>query len=324
MRYAYYPGCSFGRSAWPYEASTKAVSEALGLELEVVEDWNCCGASEYFSLNKTAAYALVARNLALAARQDGLKQLLAPCSMCYLNLRKTDHYMGKYPKLGKTTNAALAAGGLSYKPGSLEVRHLLDAVVNDVGLEAIAAKVTQPLAGLRVACYYGCLVVRPEFNGKSFDNPEYPTHLDQLMQALGAEVVDFPLKAHCCGGHMTQISSETAFELIRRLLHNADEYQADVIVTLCPMCQLNLDAYQSQVNRHFKTDYHIPVLYFTQMIGLAMGISPDALGIGSEFVSAGEALAKIGETIEAVPGGAPPRRKRDEKALPMPGQKGEA
>jgi heterodisulfide reductase subunit B len=123
---------------------------------------------------------------------------------------------------------------------------------------------------------------------------------------------------------MTQISADTAFELIRRLLHNADEYQADVIVTLCPMCQLNLDAYQSQVNRHFKTDYHIPVLYFTQMIGLAMGISPDALGIGSEFVSAGEALAKIGETIEAVPGGAPPRRKRDEKALPMPGQKGEA
>jgi len=324
MRYAYYPGCSLKRSAWPYEASTRAVSEALGLELEEVEDWNCCGASEYFSLNKTAAYALVARNLALASRQERFKQLLAPCSMCYLNLRKTDHYMGKYPKLGKTTNAALAAGGLSYEPGSLEVRHLLDAVVNDVGLEVIQAKVTQPLAGLRVACYYGCLVVRPDFNGKSFDNPEYPVQLDQLMKALGAEVVDFPLKAHCCGGHMTQISSDTAFELIRRLLHNAAEYQADAIVTVCPMCQLNLDAYQPQVNRHFKTDYHVPVLYFTQLIGLALGLSPDALGIGSEFVSSGEALAKIGAVAEPEQAGAPAGRKRDDKSLPMPGQKREA
>jgi heterodisulfide reductase subunit B len=243
--------------------------------------------------------------------------------MCYLNLRKTDHYMGKFPKLGKATNAALAAGGLNYKPGSLEVRHLLDAVVNDVGLEAIQAKVTKPLAGLRVACYYGCLIVRPDFDGKSFDNPEYPVQLDRLMQALGAEVVDFPLKAHCCGGHMTQISSDTAFELIRRLLHNAAEYQADAIVTLCPMCQLNLDAYQPQVNRHFKTDYHIPVLYFTQLIGLALGLAPEALGIGSEFVSAGEALAKIGAAAVAEPTGGPARRKRDDKALPMPGQRGE-
>jgi heterodisulfide reductase subunit B len=323
MRYAYYPGCSLERSAWSYAASTKAIAEALGLELVEVQDWNCCGASEYFSLNKTAAYALVARNLALAAGQDGFTQLVAPCSMCYLNLRKTDHYMGKYPKLGETTNAALAAGGLSYKPGSLEVRHLLDAVVNDVGLEAIQAKVVQPLAGLRAACYYGCLVVRPDFDGKSFDNPEYPVQLDQLMKALGAEVVDFPLKAHCCGGHMTQISSDTAFELIRRLLHNAAEYQADVIVTVCPMCQLNLDAYQPQVNRHFKTDYHIPVLYFTQLLGLALGLPAEDLGIGSEFVSSDEALAKIGAAAEAEPAGAPARRKRDDKALPMPGQRGE-
>jgi heterodisulfide reductase subunit B len=232
--------------------------------------------------------------------------------------------MGKYPKLGKTTNAALAAGGLSYKPGSLQVRHLLDAVVNDFGLEAITAQVTQPLSGLRLACYYGCLMVRPEFNGSSFDNPEYPVELDRLMQALGAEVVDFPLKAHCCGGHMTQISADTAFELIRRLLHNAAEYEADAIVTVCPMCQLNLDAYQPQVNRHFKTDYHIPVLYFTQMIGLALGMPAEALGLGGEVVPARGALAKIGASTEATAAGAPARRKRDEKALPMPGQKREA
>jgi heterodisulfide reductase subunit B len=188
---------------------------------------------------------------------------------------------------------------------------LLDIVVDDVGYEAIAEKVKTPLKGLRVAPYYGCLVVRPDVGR----NPEYPTHLDTLMGTLGATVVDFPLKAHCCGGHMTQISEETAFELIRRLIHNAAEYEADMIVTLCPMCQLNLDAYQSSVNRMFKTDYNMPVLYFTQLMGLAFGLTAKKLGIGSEITSATEALNKIGKEEE------PEKReakRRDKKSLPMP------
>jgi heterodisulfide reductase subunit B len=322
MKYGYYPGCSLSRSAIPYDLSTKAIIGPLGLELEEIEDWNCCGATEYFSINKTAGYALVARNLALAADQDGIQDLVAPCSACYLNLKKTDHYMGKFKKINKTTNEALAAGGLSYQPGSLRVRHLIDVVVNDIGYDAIAEKVSNPLKGLRIAPYYGCLIVRPQFDGNGFDNPEYPMHLDRLMEALGADVVDFPLKAHCCGGHMTQISSDTAFELIRRLLHNADEYEADVIVTLCPMCQLNLDAYQPQVNRHFGTNYQLPILYFTQMIGLALGIQPKELGIGKEIVSASKALQKIGAEIEEEAAPAH-RRKRDDKSLPMPGMRGE-
>ncbi len=317
MRYGYYPGCSLGSTAAPYDVSTKAIAKPLGLELEEIHDWNCCGATEYFSIQKTAAYALVARNLALAADQDGLKQLTAPCSACYLNLRKTDHYMGKYPKIGERTNEALAAGGLSYQPGSLEIRHLLDIVVNDVGLESIAEKVTNPLKGLRLAPYYGCLIVRPTLGDEPVDNPEYPTHLDELLDALGATVVDFPLKAHCCGGHMTQISSDTAYELIRRLLQNAADYEADAIVTICPMCQLNLDAYQSQVNGHFGTSFDLPVLYFTQMIGLALGMQPKELGIGKEIVSASKVLKKIGvETEEAE--AKPERKKRDDKSLPMP------
>jgi heterodisulfide reductase subunit B len=322
MKYGYYPGCSLSHSAKPYDISTKAILEPLGLELLEVEDWNCCGATEYFSINKTAAYALVARNLALAAGQEDVKDLVAPCSACYLNLKKTDNYMGKYEKVGKITNEALAAGGLSYKSGDLRVRHLLEVVVEDIGNEAIAEKITNPLKGLRVAPYYGCLIVRPEFNGNGFDNPEYPMQLDRLLDTLGAEVVDFPMKAHCCGGHMTQISSDTAFELIRRILHNADEYEADVIVTICPMCQLNLDAYQSQVNRHFGTDYNLPTLYFTQMIGLALGLKPEELGIGKEIVSASNALRKIGAEIEEEEP-AKRRRKRDDKSLPMPSMRGE-
>lgn len=321
MKYGYYPGCSLSRTAKAYDVSTKLIADRLGMELEEIDDWNCCGASEYFSVNKNAAYSLVARNLALASTQNGLEDLLAPCSACFLNLRKTDHYMAKYETINRVTNEALAAGGLSYKPGAIKVRHLFDAVVTDIGIESIKDKITHPLEGVRVAPYYGCYLVRPCFGDEPFDNPEYPMRLDELMSSLGATVVDFPLKAHCCGGHMTQISDETAFELIRRLLQNADEYNSDLIVTLCPMCQLNLDAYQSQINRHFGTNYDIPILYFTQLIGLAMGIVPTELGIGKEIVSSARALRKIGAEIdvELVPSA---KHRRDKASLPLPGSGG--
>lgn len=317
MKYGFYPGCSLGSTAAPYDVSIKAIMDTLGIQLEEIHDWNCCGATEYFSIQKNAAYALVARNLALASNQDGFEQISTPCSACYLNLRKTDYYMQKYPEIGERTNQALAAGGLSYEPGSLKVRHLIDVVVNDVGLDSIAEKITTPLKGLRLAPYYGCLIVRPTLGDEPLDNPEYPTHLDRLLDVLGATVVDFPLKAHCCGGHMTQISADTAYELIRRILHNAAEYNADAIVTICPMCQLNLDAYQSQVNSHFGTDYNIPVLFFTQMIGLALGMEPEKLGINKEIVSASSMLKKMGVEAEVVEA-KPTRKRRDDKSLPMP------
>jgi heterodisulfide reductase subunit B len=308
--YAYYPGCSLQATAHAYDRSSRRVGEMLGLTFQEVDDWNCCGATEYRSVAALPAYSLVARNLSLAAQQ-GVDQLVAPCSACYLNLRRTNEYMTKYPALGEKINEALAAGGLHYEPGTLRVRHLLDVVTQDVGYEAIQERVCRPLSGLRVAPYYGCLIVRP---GTDF-NPEYPTHLDNLMRTLGATVVDFPLKTHCCGGHMTQISEQTAFEMIRRILHNAAEYGADAIVTVCPMCQLNLDAYQPQVNSVFNTQFNVPVLFFTQLMGLAFGLSPEEASIGSEIMSTSEALARIGHEEPAST--AAPRR-RDKKALPMP------
>jgi heterodisulfide reductase subunit B len=281
-----------------------------------VEDWNCCGATEYIALNRMAAYALVARNLAQATKNDGLKEMVAPCSACYLNLSKCDAYLTEDAALALNVNAALAEGGLSYKPGSIKVRHLLDVVVNDVGYERVATRVTQPLTGLRVAPYYGCLVGRPAFYGQ-IDSPEYPVTLDKLLKVLGAEVVDYPMKAHCCGGHMTQISEAVAFELIRRLVKGAADYQADLIVTVCPMCQLNLDAFQGGMNRYFKSDYHVPVLYFTQMMGLAFGYDAVELGIGAELVDARPALARIGVQVPQAP--APARKpRRPKEALPMP------
>jgi heterodisulfide reductase subunit B2 len=143
--------------------------------------------------------------------------------------------------------------------------------------------VVQPLTGLRVAPYYGCQIVRP-LNG--FDNPEYPMKLDEMFTWLGAEVVDYPVKAHCCGGHMTQISEEHAFELIRRLLQSAADYRADLILCMCPMCQLNMDMYQGRVNGFFNTNFKLPIVYFTQMLGVALGIDLKKLGFGKELVSA--------------------------------------
>lgn len=320
-KYLFYPGCSMESSAKAYHVSTLAVSEALSIGLDEIRDWNCCGATEYLGISTTAAYSLISRNLALAAKQaNGTKTVVAPCSACYLNLAKADYYMRERPALGERVNQALAAGGLQYKPGTLTIRHFLDVIINDVGLDAVKAKVVRPLTGLRVAPYLGCMVPRPDYEHR-WSNPEYPTELDRLLKVLGAEVIDYPLKTHCCGGHMTQISPETAFELIRRLVHAADQYEADMMVTLCPMCQLNIDAYQTETNHYFKTNYHMPILFFTQLMGLAFGLDADTLGFGTELVNAGSALEKIGvavgaNALEEKPAPRGPRKK--ETGLPMP------
>jgi heterodisulfide reductase subunit B len=232
--------------------------------------------------------------------------------------------MAERPLLRERVNEALGAGGLHYEPGSLDVRHLIDVIVHEVGLEQVRRKVTRPLAGLRVAPYMGCMLPRPDYDHRWSDH-EYPDELDRLLEALGAEVIDFPLKAHCCGGHMPHIGPETAFELLRRLLDGAAHYDAHVIATVCPMCQMNLDAYQGETNRHFGTSFHMPVVFFTQLMGLAFGIAPDRLGIGTELVDARPMLERIGVEAPAAPPATkkkPAPRRKGDKSLPMPGRIG--
>ena len=284
-RYAFYPGCSMSSSSIAYDLSLQEVGRQLDLQFREIDDWNCCGATEFHTLNGLAAHALIARNLARAC--SDCTEVVASCSACFLNLKKTNNLMAEDPTFAGKVNRALDAGGLRYEGGSLSVRHILDVLYEDVGEAAIRARVGQPLAGLRVAPYYGCQIVRPY---DDIDNAEYPTRLDELLTWLGAEVVSYPVKTHCCGGHMTQISEPQAFELLRRLLKCADDYHADLIVTLCPMCQLNLDGYQGRVNHHFDTQYQLPVLFFTQLVGLAMGADFETLGIGKEIVAAGPVI----------------------------------
>lgn len=295
MSYAYYPGCSLECNAGAYDVSTRAVADLLGIKLVDIEDWNCCGATEYFSQDELTACSVIARNLALVDPQ--VEQLVAPCAACYLNLKKVDRLMCDHPAMAEKINQALAAGGLNYRAGRVAVRHMLDVIVDDLGETAVRDKVVRPLAGLRLAPYYGCQVVRPISNN---DNPEYPTKMDRLLEWLGAEVVDYPVKAHCCGGHMTQISEPQAFELIRRLLQSAEDYHADMIVCMCPMCQLNLDGYQARVNKFFHTNFSLPIMYFTQMLGVAFGIDLKGLGFGKELVAATPVLkAKMNGQLAA-------------------------
>jgi heterodisulfide reductase subunit B len=285
VKYAYYPGCSLECNAAAYDVSVRAVADLLGIKLLEIDDWNCCGATEYFSQDELVATSVIARNLALV--DPKLDQLVAPCAACYLNLKKTDRLMADDAAMNAKINQCLAAGGLSYKAGRVRVRHLLEVIYQDIGEAALRDKVVKPLKGLRIAPYYGCQVVRPYAD---VDNTEYPMMMDEMFTWLGAEVVDYPVKSHCCGGHMTQISEPQAFELIRRLLQSAVDYEADMILCMCPMCQLNLDGYQSRVNSFFNTNFNLPIIYFTQMLGVAFGIEPAKLGFGKELVSAAPVL----------------------------------
>ncbi|MGO8689228.1 MAG: CoB--CoM heterodisulfide reductase iron-sulfur subunit B family protein [Thermoguttaceae bacterium] len=295
MKYAYYPGCSLEVNIVAYDMSVREVADMLRIELEEIDDWNCCGATEYFSQDELTACAVIARNLALIDQK--LDQVIAPCAACFLNLKKTDKLMTDSPEMNRRVNACLGAGGLRYEAGRVRVRHFLDVIHSDIGEAAIRDKVVRPLAGLRVAPYYGCQWVRPIAD---VDSTEYPMKMDELFTWLGAEVVDYPVKAHCCGGHMTQISEPQAFELIRRLLQSAVDNGADVILCMCPMCQLNLDAYQSRVNSHFGADFKVPIIFFTQLMGVAFGVGAEKLGFGKEIVAAGPVIeAKLSQAAAA-------------------------
>jgi heterodisulfide reductase subunit B len=278
--YAYYPGCSLSGLGKPYDESLRAVFGHLGLGLTEIPDWNCCGATSYMSVSEEKAVALAARNLALAEQLH--EEVVAPCAACYLVLTKAQHMMGDYPKLAEKVHKGLAAAGLTYQ-GHTTVRHPLDILVNTVGLDAIRAKVTHPLAGYRVAPYYGCQIVRPY---SAFDDPLRPQTLDRLMAALGATVVDYPLKAHCCGGSLMGTMEEIGVRLNFLLLKEAKARTANVLATVCPLCQYNLEAYQDRMHRTFHEDVHLPVVYFTQLMGLAFGLPPKALGLQRNFVNA--------------------------------------
>lgn len=278
--YSYFPGCSLEKMALSYNQSAKQTTKAVGVELQELEDWNCCGATAYFHVDELLAYAMVGRNLAMAEKAG--HDLVAPCSACYKNAYFANAYLKEDEDLANHINYALDQDNLTFS-GDIEVKHLMEVFADDVGYEALKEKVTHPLKGLKVAPYYGCQIVRPKKDHEDVENPQM---FEDLMTAIGADPVDFAYRLRCCGGSLLITSREAAFKLILELLQNVQQSEADVIATACPLCQTNLECYQMQINQEYGTDFKIPVLYFTQLIGLSLGIPTKKLGVGSEFVSA--------------------------------------
>jgi heterodisulfide reductase subunit B len=283
--YAYYPGCSLEATSKQYDTSLRAIAPILGIELREIEDWSCCGASAYFSTDQIMGFALAARNLVLAERM-GL-DMLTPCAACYAVLKKANNYFKDDPKVEKEVNDALATAGLEYKGGAT-VRHLLDVLVNDFEEYEITDKIVNKLNGMKLAPYYGCMVVRPT---PSFDDPWQPTSMDKLLAGLGAKVVDYPLKTKCCGGTFISTHEEIAYRLVHNLLRNAIDNGADAIVCICPLCQFNLDNYQNKINNIYDDKTKIPVVYLSQILGIAFGLKPDELGLDKHAVSFEPVLA---------------------------------
>jgi heterodisulfide reductase subunit B2 len=286
MRYAYYPGCSLEATGKPYEESVAAVARALGMELIELEDWNCCGATAYMSVNEVLSFSLSARNLCQAKKQGNT--LVTPCSACYTNLRKTEAYMVQFPELKKEVDEALAEANLRYD-GGVVTKHFLQAIMEDVGTEKIKAHVKRPLSGLKVAPYYGCQIARPYGIEDDSDNPMM---LDNLLSTIGATPTYYPLKTVCCGGSLMGTREDVALRLCRNLLLCAQQGKAQCIAVTCPLCQLNLDAYQTAVNKKYGTNFNLPIVYFTQLMGIAFGMDSKGLGISQCIVPAKDVIAQ--------------------------------
>ncbi|UCD75975.1 MAG: CoB--CoM heterodisulfide reductase iron-sulfur subunit B family protein [Phycisphaerales bacterium] len=282
MKYLYYPGCSLKGSGRSYEESLLASFKKLGVEMHELPDWNCCGATAYMAVDEMKAFALAARNLALAERYgDGEPvTLVAPCNACYLALMKVQKYMAEYDEVGRTISDALASADLSYR-GGVRVRQSLDVLLNDVGLDLLAEKINHPLGQWKVACYYGCQAVRPF---APFDDEYNPMSMDHLMRSIGAEPVDWPLKARCCGGTLTGTIPTVGLRLSYIILREAIDRGANVVATACPLCQFNLECYQSQMGREYGEDLDMPIVYYSQLLGQALGIDDRSLGLQRHFV----------------------------------------
>lgn len=294
--YSYFPGCSSEATAVGLDISVRAVAKPLDIELIELENWTCCGSTPYEAMDEEESILVAARNLALAEKV-GL-DLVTPCSSCHIILHKANLYLEEHPQFKMRVNEALAVANLEYR-GGMRVRHLIGVLCNDITPEVISTKVERSLSGLKVASYYGCQLVRPDYG---LDNPESPQSLDRLVTSLGADTVPFPLNNRCCGGSLIIPEESLALGLIRKLLKSAEENGAQCIVTPCPLCQTNLDAYQSRVNNKFKTGYHLPVLFVTQLIGIALGIDAKFLGLDTNIVSPGPVLdhaTKVKEDVES-------------------------
>jgi heterodisulfide reductase subunit B len=288
MNVAYFPGCSLHGLASEYDRSARLVCRHLGINLEEIEDWNCCGATAAHSLDHKLSVSLGARNLNLVKKMN-LHMVTAPCAGCFNRLKTASYELRHNPSMAEEVAAIIKAPA----PVETEVSNLLQLFVEQTGVSAIAQKVVRPLSGLKLAAYYGCLLTRPQRIAQ-FDASEQPVSLDQLLQALGAEPVIWSHKAECCGGGYAASETDIVIDLGGQVLEAARQAGAQAIVVACPMCQANLDTRQKAIEVNRGQKYNLPIIYFTQLMGLAFGYSLRQLGFNQQLNSAVTLLKQRG------------------------------
>jgi heterodisulfide reductase subunit B2 len=292
----YFPGCSAHGTSEEFDSTLKMVLKNLDTELEEIPDWNCCGATSAHVMSENLAYALPLRNLVLAEKLNNDTIGIA-CASCYQRLKVTKVHMDENPALAKKINSTIVEEG-EYQ-GKTEVKSMLQFCYEDIGLETIKSKVTNSLAGMKLACYYGCLLTRPK-NITKFDSPEYPMSMDRIVEALGAKATDFDYKTECCGASFSISSTDIVLDLTGKILEMAQESGAHAIVVACPLCQSNLDMRQPDIEKKLGKKFQIPTFYFTQLMALAFGYPKEKLRFSKHIIPVDGALAHIGD-IEPVP-----------------------
>jgi heterodisulfide reductase subunit B len=286
MQVGYYPGCSLESSAKEFDLSLRAIFKEMETTLQEIPDWNCCGASPAHSLNEELGMALPYRNL-VKAEEAGLKTVVSPCPACYSHMKHIHEKVEQEPSLAERLRKIV---GKEYQ-GRVKSKHLLDFIKEDIGLEHLKLRMKTSLKGLRVACYYGCLTRLP---GVNIDDVENPVIMDQIVEALGGEPIDWSHKTECCGASLSLTRTEIALRLVKSILDAAQEKRAECIAVVCPLCQSNLDVRQSVISKKYGAVYNIPVLYLTQFIGLTLGLGDAQLGLDRLLVSPVDLLQKRG------------------------------
>jgi len=297
-RVAYYPGCALEGTGHAYNKSTREVGKALGLELDEVKNWNCCGAMEVKNIDPKVQTYLSSRVLSIAANEMGAKVVMAPCNGCYHNLKKAEHELANdVGSRDVVDRISRKAGHTTYEAGQVETIHALDWIKDGIGEEELKRRVKNSLKGLKIANYYGCMYTRPRHifpekdQGAGTESTSQPHFMDDLLAAAGAENVDFPLKTACCGGAHVLSDSDTSTKLVLNILRAAEAAGADVIATECPTCHSGLEMHQVRAEKVLGEKTKVRMLYFTQLLGIALGLAPRKLSV-HENVSDGLAVLK--------------------------------
>jgi heterodisulfide reductase subunit B len=303
QRVAYYPGCALEGSGHGYNRSTREVGKALGLELDEVKNWNCCGAMEVKNVDPKLQTYLSSRVMSIAANEMSAQVVMAPCNGCYHNLKKAEHELTHDAASREVVDRiSRKAGHATYQAGRVETIHALDWIKHGIGEDELKARVRNSLRGLKIANYYGCMYTRPRHifpekdQGPGSESTSKPHFMDDLLAAAGAENVDFPLKTACCGGAHTLSDSDTSTKLVLNILRAAEAAGADVIATECPTCHSGLEMHQIRAEKVLGQKTSVKMLYFTQLLGIALGLSPRKVGV-HENVS--ESLELLKEKVLA-------------------------